>query len=96
MKTIETRGSRSWFGKIVKSFFLLWNALMALWLYSFLSRAPTNPSFQGMSANSHAAAVGAGLFMLILIWSLSSLVLGVFVVWTRGPRMIETIEEWRP
>jgi hypothetical protein len=29
----------------------------------------------------------------LLMWSVSSLVLGAFVQWTRGPRIIETLKD---
>ena len=91
-KTIE-RYERGLFGKIVALFFILWNVLMAWWLISFLESTSTNPAFKDLTPDNRNAAIGLGVIFQIFIWSLSALVLGAFVQWTKGPRTTETTEE---
>ena len=86
----ETR-KRGFFGWIFLILFILFNVLMALWLFAYWS------SLANMSAGSDAEAAGRaiggtiGSGMLVFLWAAGDVVLGLFVLLTRGRKTI--IEE---
>jgi hypothetical protein len=89
-RQIETRGRRGFFGMLIMTVFLVWQAFMILWLFAAVSTE--TPAMKALSPEAQHGAVVTAVFMVLFIWSLSSLVLGTFVVWTRGPRIWTTGE----
>jgi hypothetical protein len=75
---------RSFFGKIVKWGFFLFNILMVVWLVGGM-----NAATEGMQAMSEAeqagAAIGTGIgaMMILVIWVFGDIILGLFFLFTR-------------
>ena len=75
---------RSFFGKIVKWGFILFNILMVVWLVGGMTAAT-----EGMQAMSEAeqagAAIGTGIgaMMILVIWVFGDIILGLFFLFTR-------------
>ncbi len=75
---------RSFFGKIVKWGFILFNILMVVWLVGGM-----NAATEGMQAMSEAeqagAAIGTGIgaMMILVIWVFGDIILGLFFLFTR-------------
>jgi hypothetical protein len=91
---IERRGDRSPFGLLLLWAFLLWNAFMAFALVHWVAVAKDAPIYKLLTTDEQRNAfVGGGVASDLFIWSVSALVLGTFVVWTRGPRILMTMEE---
>lgn len=92
----ETR-KRSAFGKVVKWMFILFNLLMVFWLVAGMSAASDSISNAGSSAEQAGGAIGAtiGAGLVITVWALGDIILGIFVLLTRGQKIIveETVAE---
>ena len=75
---------RTFFGKIVKWGFILFNILMVVWLVGGM-----NAATEGMLAMSEAeqagAAIGTGIgaMMILVIWVFGDIILGLFFLFTR-------------
>lgn len=86
----ETR-KRGIFGWIFLILFILFNVMMLVWLFAYWS------SLAGTTASSDAEAAGKaiggaiGSGMLLFFWVAGDIVLGLFVLLTRGRKTI--IEE---
>jgi hypothetical protein len=79
---------------IVLVAFILWNILCVFWLISVFSPENTGQKLmQTMTPDQRAQAQGMALMMVIFFWSVSDLVLGTFVLWTRGPRIWTTMDD---
>ncbi len=87
-KEIRKRG---FFGWIFLILFLLFNVLMLAWLVSYWSTLASTTT--GSDAEAAGKAIGGtiGSSMLIVIWAAGDIVLGLFVLLTRGRKTI--IEE---
>jgi len=76
--------TRSFFGKLVKWTFIIFNLLMAWWLLGGIGSA-----LEGVEAMSEAeqagAAIGTGIgaFLILAIWAFGDLILGLLVLFTR-------------
>ena len=85
---------RGFFGWLFLILFLLFNGLMVVWLFSYWSAVlPTATT--GSEAGRVGAAIGTtlGTGFIISIWTCGSIVLGLFVLFTRGRKVI--VEEER-
>jgi len=85
---------RGFFGWLFLIVFLLFNGLMAAWLFSYwytVLPMATN----GSSASKAGAAIGTtmGTGLIVSLWTCGSIVLGLFVLFTRGRKVI--VEEER-
>jgi hypothetical protein len=82
------------FGWIFLILFLLFNGLMVVWLFSYWSTV-LPMSTTGSQAGRAGAAIGTtlGTGFIISIWTCGSIVLGLFVLFTRGRKVI--VEEQR-
>lgn len=83
------RGFFGWFFLVV---FLLFNGLMAVWLIAYWARVLPMTS-AGSEGGRAGAAIGAtiGTGVIISFWTCGAIVLGLFVLFTRGRKVI--IEE---
>lgn len=89
----KERYQRGPFGKLVKWTFIAFNVVMLLWFASYLA------TVSGMETHGKAEQVGAaigitiGVSMLLMLWAMGDVVLGLFVLFTRGDKIIteETI-----
>ena len=89
----ETR-KRGIGGKIIKWLFIGFNLLMLIWLFSYWSEI--GGKFGNLNeAEQSGAAVGTmlGTTVLMIIWGAGALILGLFVLLTRGKTVI--VEERR-
>jgi hypothetical protein len=75
---------RSFFGKIIKWLFILFNAIMLIWLISGLSSVTEGTELLS-EAEQIGTAIGAGLGVAMLagIWVIGDIILGLFVLFTR-------------
>ena len=80
---------RGFFGWIFLILFLLFNGLMVVWLFSYWSTV-LPMSTTGSQAGRAGAAIGTtlGTGFIISIWTCGSIVLGLFVLFTRGRKVI--------
>jgi hypothetical protein len=85
---------RGFFGWLFLILFLLFNGLMAAWLFSYWS-AVLPMSTTGSEAGRAGAAIGTtlGTGIILSTWTCGSIVLGLFVLFTRGRKVI--VEERR-
>lgn len=94
MPTVQREISdRTAFGKLCKWLFIIFNALMLIWLISAIGAvggmdAPEN------SAEQAGAAIGAtlGFGMLLFVWGVGDVILGLFVLFTRRKKLV-TLDE---
>jgi hypothetical protein len=84
---------RGWFGKIVKLIFILFNVLMLIWLISSMGVVGNVYNSASSSAEQAGASIGAaiGMGFIVSIWGFGDIILGLFVLLTRGEKII--IEE---
>ena len=76
---------RSFFGKLFKYTFILFNLLMLWWLIAGMGAASEVVESAGSSAEQAGAAIGTGLgaMMIFGIWVVGDFILGLFVLFTR-------------
>jgi hypothetical protein len=85
---------RGFFGIIFKWLFILFNLLMAVWLFAYWAQ------LGGMKTASDAERVGQaiggtiGTGMLLFFWVAGAIILGLFTLLTRGK--VYLIAEERP
>lgn len=77
--------TRSFFGKLVKWSFALFNILMAVWLVGGMSSATKHMGTAMSEAEKAGAAIGTGLGAAVIlgIWVCGAIILGLFVLFTR-------------
>ena len=89
----ETR-KRGFFGWIFLLLFIAFNALMLLWLVAYWSQlsGTTAASEAEQAGRAIGGAIGSG--MLLSIWAMGDIILGIFVLLTRGRKTIieETVQ----
>ena len=81
-----SKPKRSIFGKICKWGFILFNALMAFWVFGGVgSNVEQIEKMADGSAEQAGAIIGTGLagMMLVFIWVAGAIILGIFVLLTR-------------
>lgn len=84
---------RGFVGKLIKAAFILFNVLMLIWLVAYLNSAGNLYQGAGSDSARSGTAIGAtlGTGFLVFFWMAGDLVLGLFVLLTRGKLTI--IEE---
>ncbi len=89
------RRKRGFFGWIFLVAFWLFNAFMAFALFAGLSNVSNMSSTLTSDAERAGAAIGTtiGASMILGIWLAGAVILGLFVLFTRGTKIIETIEK---
>ena len=76
--------TRSFFGKLVKYFFIFFNILMMVWIIGGTSSA--TKGIEAMSqAEQAGAAIGTGIGVMLIvgIWAAGDVILGLFFLFTR-------------
>ncbi|HTO29626.1 MAG TPA: hypothetical protein VL202_00380 [Pararhizobium sp.] len=86
----ETR-KRGFFGWIFLILFILFNLLMVWWLLAYWSSLASTTSASDAEAAGKAIGGTIGSGMLIFLWAAGDVILGLFVLLTRGRKII--IEE---
>lgn len=76
---------RGFFGKAFKWLFILFNILMAFWLFSYWGDISGMINETGSEAGKAGAAISAtlGTGMLFMTWALGDIILGALVLLTR-------------
>jgi len=79
---------RSFFGKLVKWGFILFNVLMVMWMWGGMSGVSEQYNAAGSEAAQAGTAIGAGIgfFMILIIWALGDIILGLMFLFTRPKR----------
>ncbi|MCE1713661.1 hypothetical protein LWT42_22585, partial [Enterobacter hormaechei] len=74
---------RSFFGKIIKWGFILFNVIMAFWLVGGMNVASEAVN-TGTTAEQIGGAIGSGLgiAMILTMWVIGDIILGLFVLLT--------------
>jgi beta-lactamase regulating signal transducer with metallopeptidase domain len=86
------KGVFGWFFLIV---FWIFNLIMLTSCVAGMSGASSTVASANSDAEQAGAAIGSalGLGMILSIWAAGALILGLFVLFTRGQKIIETIEK---
>lgn len=85
---------RTFFGKLVKWLFILFNILMIVWIIGGMSAAGQHIT----NATSEAARAGAsigtaiGVSMLLTLWVMGDIIIGIVVLLTRRKKIVEVEE----
>lgn len=79
---------RGFFGKTFKWCFILFNLIMAFWLFSYWGSVGSMMNENTSEAAQAGTAIGAtmGTGMLFMLWALGDIILGALVLFTR-PRL---------
>ncbi|HAB36962.1 MAG TPA: hypothetical protein DCE52_02980 [Rhodobacteraceae bacterium] len=82
---VLNKPKRSIMGKIMKWAFILFNALMIFWLFSYFGEIANVTDGAGSDAEKAGAAIGGtlGTGFLLTIWVMGDIILGLFVLFTR-------------
>jgi hypothetical protein len=84
----KEKRQRSFFGNFIKWAFIGFNVLMLVWVISGIN------TVSGLKADSEAARVGhaigatIGFGMILGLWVMGDIILGLFVLLTRGDKII--------
>jgi hypothetical protein len=83
---------RTIFGKLVKWTFIAFNILMIFWVIAGLNVASETMQDTVNDAEKAGAAIGStiGMGMIVILWALGDIILGMFVLFTRRKKIIET------
>jgi hypothetical protein len=89
--SIEVR-KRGFFGKLFKWSFILFNLLMAFWLFSYWGSVGELMSNQTSDAARTGGAIGAtlGTSFIAFFWVTGAVILGLFTLLSRGKKVITT------
>ncbi len=74
---------RGMFGKLFKWSFIAWNALMVYWLVAGMNAASNVKAPTGAQQAGRALGTALGASMIVGIWVAGSIILGLFVLFTR-------------
>lgn len=76
---------RTFFGKIIKWVFILFNIFMIYWLFAGVGGTSDVINNASSDAERAGAAIGAGLGMMMMgtLWVIGDIIIGVFVFLTR-------------
>lgn len=87
------RRKRGFFGWIFLILFWLFNAVMLVSCVSGLSSVSTTYSGLSNGAERAGAAIGTtiGMTMILGVWAAGAVILGLLVLFSRGPKFIETV-----
>ena len=77
-------------GQVVKWAFIIFNLLMLLWMITGLSAVGSAVGDTASDAERAGAAIGGtiGASLILFVWGLGDVILGMFVLFTRGKKII--------
>ncbi len=77
--------TRGFFGKLFKFLFVVFNIIMAIWLFSYWNDISHMNDGITSDAGKTGAAIGAtlGTGVLLSLWFFGDVILGLFVLFTR-------------
>lgn len=81
---------RGFFGKFFKYAFILFNVLMLVWVVGGFMNASGGFGKLSSDAERAGAAIGTamGVGLLLTLWVIGDIILGLFVLFTRGKKVI--------
>lgn len=92
----EVRGNVGFFGKICRFLFWGWQALMVFWLLKYsmdvapIINASTSPTGHVNIGTGIGVTMAVGT--IVFFWVAGSVILGLFVLFTRGPKMLVPLD----
>jgi hypothetical protein len=79
---------RSTFGQLVKWAFIAFNVLMLIWLVGGMGAVSKMPTHSDAERAGHAIGAALGFSAILGIWMMGDIILGLFVLLTRGNTVI--------
>lgn len=79
---------RTAFGQVIKLVFIVFNALMLLWLVTGMDAVSQMTPDSGAARAGHAIGAAIGFSMILGIWMMGAVILGLSVLLTRGDKVI--------
>lgn len=79
---------RSAFGKLIKWTFIAFNVLMIIWLVSGMSAVSQLTPDSEAARAGHAIGATIGFSIILGIWMMGVVILGLFVLLTRGDKVV--------
>ena len=95
MGTVQREVSdRSFFGKLVKWLFIIFNVIMIIWLVAGFAAAGESVNSGINEAERAGAAIGStlGIGIILVFWAIGDVILGLLVLLTRRKKII-TLDE---
>jgi hypothetical protein len=83
---------RTLFGKIAKWVFILFNLLMLIWIIAGIGSVASTPAVGEAEEAGRAIGATIGVGLLLGLWVMGDIILGLFVLFTRRKKIIETEE----
>src|ERR1017187_248752 len=90
----EVRGRPGFFGIICRVLFWGWQALMVFWFLQYTYAVAPLMNSAATQAEKTGTAIGVALSwgMIVFFWLAGSVILGLFVLFTRGPKMLVPLD----
>ncbi len=90
----EVRGKLGFFGKVCRVLFWGWQALMVYWFLQYTHDVAPVVQSAITEAEKAGAGIGVGFAwaMILFFWLAGSVILGLFVLFTRGPKMLVPLD----
>ena len=91
----ETRGKTGFFGTIFRILFWGWQALMIFWLITYSGQVAPRLDAATSHAGHAGTVIGATLAIgtIVFFWLAGSVILGLFALFTRGPKTLVAIDD---
>jgi hypothetical protein len=94
----EIRGKVGFFGTIFRVLFWGWQALMIFWIVSYYT--DVSPRLHAATTQAHHTGTLIGATMAIgtifFFWLAGSVILGLFVLFTRAPKLLLPLDDLEP
>lgn len=84
----KEKRQRSAFGQLIKWLFIAFNGLMFLWLVTGMGAVSQMTPDSEAARAGHAIGAAIGFSMILGIWMMGAVILGLFVLLTRGDKVI--------
>lgn len=86
----EVRGKVGFFGAVWRFLLVGWQILMLLWFWSYTASVTSLVESQSSDAGSLGATIGMGISWayILFVWVCGTIILGLFVLLTRPPRIL--------
>lgn len=75
---------RSFFGKMMKWVFIVFNLLMIVWLVTGLNAGSQVAAVTEAQKAGAAIGTGIGVMLILTVWTIGDIILGLFVFFTRA------------
>jgi hypothetical protein len=94
----EVRGKTGLWGTISRILFWGWQGLMVFWLFAYAADVAPLLNTPATQAEQVGAGIGATIAVgtIVFFWLSGSVILGLFVLFTRGPKILVPLGEPLP